>query len=689
MISRSWLPWLVCGLALLPCRAALTQEKVDPAPTEQDSRDPFAGPRVPAESAAEKPADDKPATEKPADEESTNKESADTTKSAEKAETQPAKANEKSEEKTVEKAKDKSEDKADDAEAAATEIRLVALSGTYMDLVQPVGLDATSLLMSGPPTKQKSFFKLCEYIDELAKEEDLKHIVFDLSDADLALNAAQLDELARHMSKLADAKQKTIAWLENASNIHLAIAANCDQIVMADFGGVDIPSAAMESMFYRDAMDLLGIKASVVRAGEFKGAVEPYVNPVMSVHLRAHYMELLKSVNDARVSLIASGRGLKSEELRKLQAKRMLLPAEALAGGLVDRLAPYGSMKATIEEMVAGPTRWTTPKAKAKKEMSFFELMGMMMQGPSSTATRVRDDSIAVLHLSGAIVDGTRKSSGAIVSGPTVKMIQELANEEKIKGVVVRINSPGGSATASESIRQALAALAKKKPTVVSMGQMAASGGYWISCIDTPVYAERGTVTGSIGVFAMKISIGSLLRRVGVHVESITLDDSASLFAIDRAWSDEEIGTFQGTIDHVYKRFVDLVAEHRGMQPEQVTELGGGRVWSGTQAKANGLIDAIGGLDDCLAVVAKKAELDNYKVLHRPEASTGLNLAELLGQSDDDEILWNLMPKDAVSLLTRRGLPLDTTLTLLRDALTQANHQPTIWLLGPAEISIH
>ncbi|MCA9171881.1 MAG: S49 family peptidase, partial [Planctomycetales bacterium] len=236
---------------------------------------------------------------------------------------------------------------------------------------------------------------------------------------------------------------------------------------------------------------------------------------------------------------------------------------------------------------------------------------------------------------------------------------------------------------------QALVTLAKKKPTVVSMGEMAASGGYWISCIDTPVYAERGTITGSIGVFSMKLSFGSLMRRIGVHVESITLDDSAALFAIDHAWTDEEIKSFQATIDHVYSRFLNLVAENRGMKAEQVNDLGGGRVWSGTQAKANGLVDSIGGLDDCLAVVAKQAELDDYKVIHRPEASTGLNLAELLGQNDEDEILWRVMPKNAFALLERQGFAMSTTLTLLRDALASPHRQPTVWLLGPAEISIH
>ena len=153
------------------------------------------------------------------------------------------------------------------------------------------------------------------------------------------------------------------------------------------------------------------------------------------------------------------------------------------------------------------------------------------MSGPK-TATRTRGSVIAVLHLSGNIISGRNASGGSIVSGATVKTIQSLIDDDTIKAVVIRINSPGGSATASEVIRNALEKLVAAKPTVVSMGDTAASGGYWISCIGVPVYAESGTITGSIGVFSMKLSGGALLRRVGVHIESLTLDDSAGMLSL-------------------------------------------------------------------------------------------------------------------------------------------------------------
>jgi protease-4 len=292
------------------------------------------------------------------------------------------------------------------------------------------------------------------------------------------------------------------------------------------------------------------------------------------------------------------------------------------------------------------------------------------------------------MHLSGAIEDGKKASPGSIVSGPTVKAIEEIIKDDKIKAVVIRINSPGGSATASEAIRRALVQLKEKKPTIVSMGDMAASGGYWVSCIGVPVYAERGTLTGSIGVFSMKLSFGSLIKRIGLHFENIALDDSANAFSPDRTWTEEDEKALQGTIDEVYTKFLKLVSDSRGIKVEKLEDLAGGRVWSGTQAKRVGLVDEIGGLDDCLAVVAKKAGLDKYNVIHRPTVSGGLDLSSILGESDDEEVRLLGISSDALRLLRQRGVSSNVLDCLLRDAMQNVSGRPTIWAIGPAEIHL-
>ncbi len=592
---------------------------------------------------------------------------------------------------TPEKPRDRRSAKAAEkpAEKDAPCIRLLELSGQYVDLVQPLGLDPTSLLMGGESLKQKSFYKLCDYLHDLSKEEKVSHVVFDLSDAGLDMNPAQLDEVTRRIEKLKAAGKQTIVWLENPSNIQLALASACHQIVLGDFGGVDMPGMSMRSMFYRDAMDLVGVQASVVRAGDFKGAVEPYLNPQMSDHLRQHYLDMLTSINDAQVDRIAKGRGLTVATVREMQKKRLLLPEEALAKGLVDKLAPYGSMRPTIDEMIGKKLEWTKPKAAPRRDISFFELMGRVMAGDKKPTATVKEGTIAVLHLSGTIVDGKKESPGSIVAGPAVKSIEELTSNDKVKAVVVRINSPGGSATASEAIRRALASLADKKPTIISMGEMAASGGYWISCIGQPVYAEKGTITGSIGVFSLKLSMGSLFRRVGIHVESIALDDTAKSDSIDRAWSDQDVKLQQSFVDDVYKKFLQLVSKSRGLTVETLNDLAGGRVWSGTQAKSHKLVDEIGGLDDCLAAVAKKAKLEKYEVIHRPVVKSGFDLLELLGEEESNDVeVRQILTSVAFQSLARHGFDLSATRMLIEQAFAPQAGVPKVWALLPGEIIV-
>ena len=561
-------------------------------------------------------------------------------------------------------------------------LRQINLSGTYSDHPQSAGFDPSQLLLGGSSTP-KSFFKLVDFIDELAEDDDYDYVLFDLS-SPFTMNSVQLDQLTRHLEKLNQTK-KTFAWLENAGNAALCVASCCDKVIMADFAGIDMPSNSMQSMFFGDAFDLLGVEASVVRAGNFKGAVEPFLNAKMSRHLRQHNVELLTSLNDTLVDRIARSRGLKKAHVRELQRERMLLPEEAVESGLVDVLAPYGTMQQTVKDQIAEEINWVTPKKANKKDMSFFQLMSEIMSGPSSSK-KFRKNTIAVIHLDGMIVDGKKKSPGMIVSGPTVKMIEQLTAEDRVKGAVIRINSPGGSATASEAIRQALVKLAEAKPTVVSMGGVAASGGYWVSCIDTPVYAERGTVTGSIGVFSMKVSAGALMRRIGIHLENITLDDSANAFALDQSWNEGDMKRMQKTVDMVYDRFLQLVSDSRDISMEQLQDLAGGRVWTGSQALAHNLIDHIGGLDHCLELIAKKAELGgDYSVAHRPLGGGGLDIASLLGGSEEEIFS---MPKSALRWMQRSGLDLRQTRLILNESLNRKN-RTAIWLFSPFEFSIN
>jgi protease-4 len=490
-------------------------------------------------------------------------------------------------------------------------------SGRYADLAE-AGFDPTSLLTGGPGAPPKPFFEFIAHVDGLAKVAETE-ILLDLSQP-AAFSMPQLREIERALTRVHAAGKKLVCYLENVTPVTYQIAAQCDELLLADMGSIDLCSPAMSVMHMKDALDLLGVTVEVTRVGAFKGAVEPYMLPQMSDHLKAHYEAMLRTMNDDVVRRIATGRKLDPATVRTLQAQRLFPAKEALAKKLVDRLVPWcGAQRAVA--LVRGNDEFELVDAAPKKKKESRDLMAMLTSLlRQKKEEEIEDPMVVVMHLAGQIVDGDKPNAGSMVSGPAVKKLDELAANDNVKGVVVRINSPGGSATASEAIRQALARLAAKKPVVFSMGDLAASGGYWITTIGEPILAEVGTLTGSIGVFGMRFQVGALMRRVGVHMDFVRLDDGPLMDATDRPWSEDARAAMQSFVDEVYDRFLANVAASRKKTKDQVDAIAGGRVWSGQQAVDNGLVDKIGGLDDAIAMVKAKAGLDDkVEITHVPE----------------------------------------------------------------------
>ena len=560
-------------------------------------------------------------------------------------------------------------------------VSLVRMSGAYADLAEQ-GFDFAAV-MTGGGGQVKAFYELTEKLDDLASSKASDVVLLDLSRS-VGLNLPQLAEVARCLAKVRKAGKKTYAYLENAGRAQYQIASQCDEVMLADMGSIDLGSLSMSSLFMRDAMDLLGVQADVLRCGDFKGATEPLTRSRMSDHLRRHYLDMLGSMNDDLVGRIARGRGMKPERVRELQGQRLITAKEALVAGLVDRLVPWEGAKRSLQTRLGEDVK-LKDALKGRKKRGGFNIMAMMqnMLRPKDEVEVEDEKTLAVLHLSGAISDGTTALPGSIVSGPAVRTIRQLAENDNVSGVVVRINSPGGSATASEAIVLALAELAKQKPVVCSMGDLAASGGYYVTCFGRPILAEAGTITGSIGVFGLKLNMGALMRRIGIHQELIALDEGSSLDAIDRGFSDRDRVTMQRHMNEIYDRFLDHVAKSRGMARADVEAIAGGRVWSGSQAVANKLVDRIGGLEDALAMVAAEAELevDDYEVVHMPRPRSFMDT--FAAQMMDMRVFGAGL---SAAVLRRVG-GLRTVCTVLHDALT--NDRPTmVWAMLPAELRI-
>jgi protease-4 len=567
------------------------------------------------------------------------------------------------------------------AEPKPQRVPFLRPQGSYADLPE-FGFSPMSLLGGGaaPP---KPFFRFLEAVDGLAKVDE-PQVVLDLS-GDASFNQPQRRELERALARVRAAGKQITCYLENADSARFELAAQCDRVLMADMGVLDLRSPAMAVMHLKDALDLLGIQVEVTRVGAFKGAVEPYMLPTMSDHLRTHYEAMLRSMNDDVVRRIAGGRRLSPDAVRTLQAQRLLTAKQALAAGLVDQLVPWSGAARAIAA-VRGDEQFELVDAGPKKKQQSRDLMailGSLLR--QNKEEEIEDPQLVVLHLAGQIVDGDKPQPGSMVGGVAVKKIDELAQNELVKGVVVRINSPGGSATASEAIRTALQRLAAKKPVVFSMGELAASGGYWITAIGQPILAEVGTITGSIGVFGMRFQPGALMRRLGVHTEIVRLDDGPLMDAMDRPWSDAARERMQGFVDEIYARFLAIVAGSRGKTTAEIDLVAGGRVWSGEQAVEHGLVDAIGGIDDAIARVRTAAGVgDEVEVLHVPEPK---NFADSLFASMFEARLAAGGDAEVLRAALAECVQFTEVLGVVRDALTDTG-RPRVYALLPAALRV-
>ena len=578
------------------------------------------------------------------------------------------------------------------APAAATEpapqknkVVLLRPAGAYQDLAEQ-SFDPAALLLGGGGGKAKSFFEFVETIEKLAKHEG-STVLLDLTQP-VGLNQPQMREVERAMAKVRAAGKKIVCYFENATTVTMQLASQCDRVLMAKMGSVDFKSPSMSVMHYKDALGLLGVEVEMTRVGEFKGAVEPYVRSTMSEGLKKHYAAMLQSMNKVVCESVGKGRKLDPAKVAELQAQRMFTAEEALAAGLVDELVAYEGSKRALDlamgkELGEYELVDAIPK-KAKKNKDLLSSLSEMFK-----AKREDDDddgypAIVVLHLSGAIADGSAAAAGSIVSEPSVKEIEALIDDEDVKGVVVRINSPGGSATASEAIRLALERLAAKKPVVFSMGELAASGGYWITCIGQPILAEAATITGSIGVSSMRFQLGALMRRLGVHTDVVGLDAGADMDAMDKPWSDSARNRMQLFVDQIYDQFLGIAAKSRNMTVDSIRAVAGGRVWSGAQAVELGLVDKIGGVEDAIAMVKEKCKPEaDIEIRHAPKAR---DFAQSIFDQMFDARAFAQGDAAALAMIAKLSR-LDGLLAPLRHAMAQ-DRPMTVYALMPEDLRV-
>ena len=400
---------------------------------------------------------------------------------------------------------------------------------------------------------------------------------------------------------------------------YLASAAN--DLALDPYGMILMPGLASEPAFFAGAFEKYGINVQVTRVGKYKSAVEPFTRREMSPENREEIQKLLNDIWAGLLADIGASRSLTAEKIQSAVDSEGLIRAEAAkANKFVDRVAYrdeiYDALKAkTGRAGSKEPFKQVKLEDYAKVAKDDAAIAKVESDAPKSSG---RGGRIAVVYAEGEIVDG-EGDTGEVGSTKFSRELRKLRQDENVKAIVLRVNSPGGSASASEVIQREIRLAKKVKPVVISMGTYAASGGYWIAAYGDRIFAEPTTITGSIGVFGIQFDVKKLANDFGITFDSVKTGKFADTLTISRPKTPEELAVLQRMVDWIYSEFVRKVAEARKLTPEKVEEIAQGRVWSGTEAKAIGLVDELGGLNAAIAFAAQKAGLgSNYRLVEFP-----------------------------------------------------------------------
>jgi protease-4 len=483
----------------------------------------------------------------------------------------------------------------------------------------PDGVGQGGLLVDVSP----HLHRLVERIDKAAQDARVKALVLQIDSP--ALGRARADEIRAAIARVRAAGKPVAAHLIGGSPETYGIALGCDSIAMPPAAMLEITGVRAEMMFFKSMLDRLGVKAEILQVGEFKGAGEPLTRDSMSPQLRAQYEAFIGDLFELLVARVAEGRKLPVDKVRELIDVGVYTPDQARAAGLIDAVA----YEDEVIDAVAKRARLEAPKvvrdyAERKMDDDFSGLGGLvklveMLSGQKQDRPAGKGKRIAIVHLTGEIREGKGKDDllgGAAAGSETViKAVREAARDEAVAAIVLRIDSPGGSALASDLIWREVKQAGK--PVVASLSDIAASGGYYIAVAADRIVAAPGTLTGSIGVVGGKVAVGPGLEKAGIHTDVVSKGRNAGWLSMNEPFTDSERDAFLATMKDVYRLFTTKVAAGRKLDVEKVATLAEGRVFTGRMAKEAGLVDRLGTLDDAIDEARKLAGIPADETIDR------------------------------------------------------------------------
>ncbi len=460
---------------------------------------------------------------------------------------------------------------------------------------------------SSDPLQENSLFDIVDAIRQAKSDNNITGIVLDLKNF-AGADQPSMRYIGKALQEFRDSGKPVYASGDNYSQGQYYLASFANKIWLSPQGSVDLHGFATNGLYYKSLLDKLKVSTHIFRVGTYKSAVEPYLRDNMSNAAREADSRWVGELWQNYLDTVAANRRITAQQV--FPGAQGLLAGLTRTGGdtaqyaLENKLVDELASAADVDQALIKKFGWN----EKEKDYRAVSLYDYTVKKPAS-----KGDTIAVIFASGAIMDG-EETSGNVGGDTTAAQIRKARLDNSVKAIVLRVNSPGGSVSASETIREDLAAArAAGKPIVVSMGGMAASGGYWISTPASYIMASPTTLTGSIGIFGIINTLENSLDSVGVHTDGVSTSPLADV-SLTKALPQEVQQMMQLSIENGYQRFIKLVADARHKTPQQIDEIAQGHVWTGQDAKNNGLVDSLGDFDDALK---KAAELAKLKSWHR------------------------------------------------------------------------
>ncbi|WP_153914724.1 signal peptide peptidase SppA [Shewanella sp. TC10] len=444
---------------------------------------------------------------------------------------------------------------------------------------------------------------------------------------------SKMTAIGEALNKFKAADKTVVAFGNSYEQNQYFLASYADEIYLNNKGAVSLEGLSSYRLFYKSALDKLNVSTHVFRVGTFKSAVEPYIRDDMSAPAKEASSALLNDIWQNYESIVASNRNINEYDI-VLNPQRYLTELDKVSGdsaqlalnmNWVDELVSDEAFRLAMVEKVGQNT-----DGESFKQITFSEYYSAVQPVPSL----IEQDSVGIIVAKGNILNG-KQPAGQIGGESTSALLKKARFDDKVKAVVLRVDSPGGSAFASEKIRQEVIALKDAgKPVVVSMGSLAASGGYWISASADYIYATPTTLTGSIGIFGMFATFENVLANWGINSDGVSTSEWAGISAT-RALDPNVSAVVQRHIEHGYHEFISLVAKERDMSLEQVDRIAQGRVWSGTRATELGLVDELGDIDSAVAKAAELAEIEKFdtKLIERELTTEEIFVQKMLASA--------------------------------------------------------